>query len=246
MQQNYISEILFHFIGKDLQNEEEQYDLLKKIIIEGWISFPPHQQQSLPGSVSIDSMSTRKLEEMINPECICFADIPKTDIDLHVKKYSKFGLGFDRIFLAENGANPVFYVEANSTVLIKSSNGTYEKVNLKEYYQMHFSKTIFYFIMKILPIMKKNSIETKSDTELQDLWDVFNFLINVFSHFKPWNDSLDASDPSNFYYEREWRALNNIKFSISDVKLICLPNGFIDRFKTDFPQYHGEFKEIEC
>lgn len=31
MSQGYISEILFHFVGKNLQKEEEQYCLLKKL-----------------------------------------------------------------------------------------------------------------------------------------------------------------------------------------------------------------------
>lgn len=51
-------------------------------------------------------MRTRKLEEMINPKCVCFSDIPIDKISLHVKKYSKFGLGFARDFLHKKGANP--------------------------------------------------------------------------------------------------------------------------------------------
>jgi len=245
MSQGYISDILFHFVGKDLLKEEEQYELLKKIIQEGWVSFPPHEQQISPGSVKIDSMSSRKLEEMINPDCVCFSDIPKEKISLHVKKYSKFGLGFARDFLLLKGANPIFYIEENSIAFVQSQNTTYDKVNMKEYYQKHFSKTIFYFLMCYIPYTQKIANDKKSDTELRDTWDILNFLINVCSHFKPWNDMLDDTDPNNFYYEREWRALNNINFALSDVKIICLPKIFIERFKNDFPDYRGEIEEIQ-
>jgi hypothetical protein len=245
MSHGYISDILFHFVGKDLQKEEEQYDLLKKIIQEGWISFPPHEQQISPGSVEIHSMRSRKLEEMINPKCVCFSDIPIEEISLHVTKYSQFGLGFSRDFLLLKGANPVFYIGENSTAFVQSQNATYDKVNMKEYYQENFSKTIYYFFMCYLPYTQKVANDKKSDTEYRDTCNILNFLINVFSHFKPWNDKLDATNPNNFYYEREWRALNNINFALSDVEIICVPKNFIGRFKRDFPDYRGKIEEIQ-
>jgi hypothetical protein len=245
MPQNYISDILFHFVGRNLQKEEDQYLLLKKIIQEGWISFPPHEQQISPGYVELNSMRTRKLEEMVNPKCVCFSDIPKNEIALHIKKYSKFGLGFVRDFLLLKGANPVFYIEENSIAFVQSDDSIYEKRNMKEYYQENFSKTIFYFMMHYLPYTQRIAKEKQSEAELRDTWKILHFLINVSSHFKPWNDKLEETDPNNFYYEREWRALNNINFSLSDIKVICLPKSYIKRFKEDFSDYNGEIESIE-
>lgn len=245
MPQEYISEFLFHFIGKDIENEAKQYELLKKILREGWISFPPHEQQISPGLVEIHSLNTRKLEDMINPKCVCFADIPKNQISLHTKKYSKFGLGFSREFLLLNGANPVYYIEENSVALIQLNDTSFTKVNMKEYYQKNFSKVIFYFMMHYIPYTNKIAKENQSETEIRDTWEILLFLINVASHFKPWNDMLDESDPNNFYFEREWRALNNINFTLSEVKIVCLPKKYIMQFKMDFPNYHGEITEIQ-
>ncbi len=244
MSQGYISEILFHFVGKNLQKEEEQYCLLKKIIQEGWISSPPHEQRIFPGSVEIDSMQYRKLEEMINPKCVCFSDIPIKEISLHVKKYSKFGLGFTRDFLLTKGANPVFYIEENSNAFVQINDNAYNFMNRKEYYQEYTSKTIWYFLMRYLQYTQKCADENNFDTEFQDTLNILQFLITVFSHFKPWNDQLDDKDPSNFYFEREWRALNNINFSLSDIAIVCVPENFIDRLKKDFPDYYGKIEQM--
>jgi hypothetical protein len=244
MSQGYISDTLFHFVGKDLPIEEEQYNLLKKIVQEGWISFPPHDQQISPGFVEIDSMRTRKLEEMINPKCVCFSDIPIDKISLHVKKYSKFGLGFARDFLLSKGANPVFYIAENSIPFVLSKNNTFDKVNMKEYYQEYCSKTIWYFFMRYLSYAEKYADKKNLEAEVQDTWNNLNFMINIFSHFKPWNDKLEDTDPNNFYYEREWRALNNIKFSLSDIEKICIPNNFIERFNKDFPDLDEKIEPI--
>jgi abortive phage resistance protein AbiGi (putative antitoxin) len=48
---------------------------------------------------------------------ICFCDIPVTDLEIHMKKYSRVGLSFLKPFLVSKGANPVLYVANNSPAL---------------------------------------------------------------------------------------------------------------------------------
>jgi len=244
MLQGYISEFLFHFIGKDIHGEEEQYELLKQIISDGWISYYPHEKNLAIGPTDIRSMQDRKLEEMFNPKCICFADIPIKDLSLHSSKYSKFGIGFKRDFLISKGANPVFYIEKNS-ILYKNQSGTNNLIKLskEDYYQEYSSKTIWYFLMKYLSCFEKNTSKDHSK-ELSDTWEILMFLINIFSHLKPWDDSLGEYDPRNFYYEREWRSLNNVDFNLSDIEVICLPNKFKEQFTNDFPSFSGKLETI--
>lgn len=245
MSQGYISEYLFHFIGKGILKQEDQYKLLKKIIEEGWLSFYPHDRNLSFGVTEINSMVTRKLEEMFNPNCVCFADIPLKELSFHSSKYGKFGIGFTRDFLVSKGANPVFYIEKNS-VMYKNQSGQNDPIKLtkEEYYQEYCSKTIWYFLMRYLNCQEGKATSEDLTIELSDTWEILKFLINIFSHLKPWNDRLSENDPDNFYYEREWRTLNNVNFALSDIKVICLPIKYIDQFKRDFPSYQGRIESI--
>ena len=55
-------------------------------------------------------------DEAFKYEVVCFCDIPEADLGIHVRKYSRFGLGFKKAFLIEKGACPVFYVANDSLV----------------------------------------------------------------------------------------------------------------------------------
>lgn len=46
-------------------------------------------------------------------DCLCFCDIPDSALSIHTQKYSKFGIGFDKTFVAKQGAHPVMYVPEN-------------------------------------------------------------------------------------------------------------------------------------
>jgi hypothetical protein len=43
---------------------------------------------------------------MINPDMVCFCDIPFEDLSIHVKKYSFTGLSFTKDFVASKGGCP--------------------------------------------------------------------------------------------------------------------------------------------
>ena len=47
---------------------------------------------------------------------VCFSDIPVPDLGIHMGKFSRFGLAFNKSLLIKRGANPVFYVAGNSLI----------------------------------------------------------------------------------------------------------------------------------
>src|SRR6185503_8156099 len=53
-------------------------------------------------------------DELALKSVICFCDIPQADFQIHMKKYSPFGLAFSKEVLIEVGASPVFYISKNS------------------------------------------------------------------------------------------------------------------------------------
>jgi hypothetical protein len=113
--QRYVSNELTHFIGRG-KEQLEQYDLLVNHILKpGWLTYPPHDRRS-QRSPSADLSKTISDGQMLAHQIVCFCDIPLADLELHMKKYSKFGIAFRRDFLFSFGANPVFYVANNSTV----------------------------------------------------------------------------------------------------------------------------------
>ncbi len=210
---------------------------MTKILKEGWLTFPPHENSINPGQIVIDSFKERKISEMFNLGCVCFADIPYDNLKIHMEKYSKFGIGFSKSFLVEKGANPVFYIDENSLVYKTNFSTNMSELTKKtEYYQENCSKAMWYFLSKYLPYCKT------SEDEFRDTWEIYFFLINIFSHFKVWNSCLEDNDPDNYYFEREWRAINNIDFQLSDILAIIIPKDYEHQLKEDFPEYTGKIE----
>ena len=59
-------------------------------------------------------------------------------------------------------------------------------------------------------------------------------------------ETLPEDDPDNYYMEREWRCIHNIKFDLSDIKKIYLKSErYKEKFVEHFPAYKGEFYVFE-
>ena len=115
--QRYISNELTHFVGRKLETEDEQFDLLLKILRDGTLihrvnmfGFPQIESPGQIYEVWVSPSDKVSENKMFNPSMICFCDIPLADMRLHTQKYSSFGLSFRKLFLVEKGANPVFYI----------------------------------------------------------------------------------------------------------------------------------------
>src|SRR5215217_2804320 len=120
--QRYVSKELTHFVGRGL-SEEGQYSILVDSILRGgWLRHSPNTTQEPAeilerGGVSLTIDRFAPLSEVYGPQVVCFCDIPVSDLEIHMRKYSRFGLSFLKPFLIEKGANPVYYVAENSRAL---------------------------------------------------------------------------------------------------------------------------------
>ena len=90
--QRYVSPELTHFVGRSLP-EEEQYSLVLEILKTGWLTHPPHDPY-ISGNLTITPGARISDNKMFIPEVVCFCDIPVQELDIHVRKYSRFGLAF--------------------------------------------------------------------------------------------------------------------------------------------------------
>jgi hypothetical protein len=98
--QRYVSPELTHFVGRGL-SEDQQYSLLVNDILKaGWLMHPPidgrQPKVGLSGSPLVGGSRTPDVDdtEAAYWQGICFCDIPVTDLDIHMTKYSRFGLSF--------------------------------------------------------------------------------------------------------------------------------------------------------
>ena len=64
--------------------------------------------------------------------------------------------------------------------------------------------------------------------------------MNILSHLKFFDPHLDDNDKQNFYMEREWRVMRQVRFRLVDVTRIVLPERFARRFRRDVSRYDGE------
>jgi hypothetical protein len=235
VQQRYISKELTHFVDASIKDEDQnitmgaQYDLLIKIIRDRRISYPPHDcEDIIPPDLKYDPYYSYRFDfrfdassnEMINPDMVCFCDIPIEDLGIHIQKYSPFGLSFPKSFLIERGVNPVFYI-ARSSGIHGITRGEYFNDRIKLY----------------LKTCSKYDPATSSG---KDCSGVIGFINDMLCSLKFFDPERTDEDKDNFYMEREWRSLFNIHFEIKHIERIIIPKSFAERFRNDVPDYFGQ------
>jgi hypothetical protein len=117
-EQGYVSDELTHFVGRG-KTTGNQYNLLvNKILKTGWLMHAPFNP-SIQRTVDLDLSKPISTDEMIKYQVVCFCDIPKDKLTIHVGKYSRFGLAFKKPYLIDKGACPVFYAANEAPVAVK-------------------------------------------------------------------------------------------------------------------------------
>jgi hypothetical protein len=230
--QRYVSPELTHFVGRRLSEDQQdqQYSLLVNDILKAGCLMHPHfdrpPKEGLSGSPLVGGTAAPDVDdtEAAYWQGICFCDIPVTDLEIHMKKYSRFGLSFLKPFLVDKGANPVLYVAKNSQALafgLPGSHSGYDvwprhkvfegNIQLIEDYRGKLPDTLRYFLDML-----------------------------VFAFIKYFDDSTSDEDEANVYMEREWRVLGDVNFTLADVYRVFMPERYAERFRADLPDYKGQ------
>ena len=228
--QGYISDKLIHFVGRHCKNCEAQYQLLLRILKSGCLSNSEENAKMPIGIAEIEVNGAAKISqnEMYIPQMVCFCDIPFEHLKIHVTKYSRFGLAFEKDFIVKNGGTPVYYMPLKGKASSSISKGQYFDKKLDKF-QHYISHLIDIKCLEVRDTMKE----------------IENFLtFHVFSYFKFFDHNLPDDDPSNYYFEREWRVLGNLKFSIKDVTTVFIPINYEARLKHDCPKLKEKGKTL--
>lgn len=243
MRTQYTSKELFHFVGHNHPNDDERnFEKLKNILSDCCVSHYPHENNW--GAVSHKVYWDKSLikEELIVPTVTCYADIPWDSLSIHVEKYGRFGLSLPKDLLIKYGARPVMYIPMrhddwagkSGETLLKDLEAVY-----KGYHEQVSSKLTNFNGVSSRSLGKVPNTEHEAIEAIESV-----FVKDLLGYIKPFNSHLDERHSDNFYMEREWRKLGNMKFSPDDVCKVIIAEGYLDRMKKTFPYYADRIKEI--
>ena len=265
----YTSNNLCHFVGRSRNTDEERFKLLVTII-KGRKLISDLSNPNNPSSTFNVGYRCENVGEVFGKcDCICFCDIPNESLEIHTQKYSKFGMGFEKKFIAEKGAHPVMYVPQNYAIVERGDNNE-ECVSStpkmpQDYFSYILSTTTY-----LLPLLEMSAVPERLHSNELDFTPwlslvdgnvakaffdrkihplVFSILQGVatnMAYVKLYDVTLPDDHPDNYYMEREWRSLHKVEFELNDIKTIYLPNeSYHDRFMIEFPEYVGEFYYLD-
>jgi hypothetical protein len=262
-QQRYVSSELTHFVGGREPPDEHRYGVLVKILNSGWLTHPPHQQTLLDRRIHINPDARLSSNELFCPNVICFCDIPLADLPIHMAKYSKFGLAFTKSFLADRGATPVFYVARDAAwlpedVVIEALGEQMPRHGVPSEQQRGFLQRLRtdrrpaitiggafdtslkpQYLDLVAELLGRDSpLNLDQRKRLKGLHELL--CAGVFSFLKFFDHEKADDDLENFYMEREWRKHGNLRFELTDVRRVMVPEQYAKRLRDDVPGYFGQ------
>jgi hypothetical protein len=121
--QSNVSEELTHFVGRARSTNAERYALFLQILGHrlndhqartGWLQ-ASYRDEFGPGMAArSDGRLGLSTNEAVRCTMLCFCDIPRDQLGVHMKKYGQFGIAFSKQFLLRRGATPVCYIARNA------------------------------------------------------------------------------------------------------------------------------------
>lgn len=263
----YVSRFLTHFVGRRCKNDEERYKLTRAILEARELLNPQAGggpalvgvsglAAGLTGSLLVRENGKVSSDDLFHLSAVCFCDIPDDGLGVHMEKYGRFGLAFEKRFLIALGARPVTYVPRGARqppfIMAPPAGQT-----LAQRFDVFVSKIIAHYVSYVRHLVTgplKNQMglvnpakPTPQQKALSEAVDQLTFFVSDITGFiKVFDETTADSDEKNYYMEREWRILSNVKFELQDVKRIVVPNEiFAERVRKDFPAYAGGIMDAD-
>jgi len=266
--QRYVSRELSHFVGRGY-SEPDQYSLLVKILQSGWLTYSPDSPNESLGEILIRPNAKISENELYNPGMVCLCDIPIQDLAIHIRKYSPFGLAFSKAFVIKSGGTPVYYLPRQAKVRTRKrlsservdqlakKNLNPERMSIEiedqdwalttkaDYFDKMLEK--YHEALRLFSdLINQSPNHPRKLDHHYDLDDLRLFLdFHVFSYVKFFDHNLPEYDIENYYFEREWRIINSLKFELEDVIRVLIPKKYAKHFRQDCPNYFGQITFID-
>lgn len=262
------SDILWHFTGgpawnnkdnkqsKKLKTCKNAYETLLKILQSRTLQVGSYheiikckvQDKSFNKKTNrLDSKQNVLRTIKTSPVC-CVADIYRTELFHHAKRYGKFAIGFKRNSLVKARFNPVFYTLHDTEII----SNFYNAQNALEQSDCGIEDVISDVESAISEIECDHQSDANSwepdedycshDIDTSDLssaaGDMSAYVQEALTDLKntlAFIKTFDHDEFDSIYSEREWRSISSFKFKWSDVSALILPrkDNFYKNFTTN-------------
>jgi hypothetical protein len=234
--QRYVSTELTHFVGRTCKDDDSRYEVLKAILCSGKLEPRRRAPLSSPGGYSFGMRGNTKLSsnKVYDAEVVCFCDIPVEDFEVHMRKYSRFGLAFGKSFLVRKEANPGIHGKrfGSRRVTRAGSFDAFFEAFRKAYDEL--------FQWVAINGSNRKHVPKKLVRVLEEMMKQKHFLNDLFSYFKFFDSKRAEASELNFYMEREWRIRGTLEFHLDDVRRVILPENYARRFRNEFQEFWGQ------
>lgn len=264
---SYVSNNLCHFVGRSLATDDERFELLIKIIRGRVLKANVIDFGNPQIANKIEYSCDRVGEVYQRCDCVCFCDIPDNKLQIHTSKYSEFGMGFHKSYLAERGVRPVMYVPMGATMKEPAKTCSPKENPVKYFgYLEKLTVTLGTILSKLnidVPFSQQFIASFLSDDQLSKgitlydpaisrefvmgnahglMYAQTSAMLTHLAYVKIFDENLSQDDPENYYMEREWRVLQDVEFDCAAVMKVYLPSGeYKERFLREIPEYTGAF-----
>lgn len=229
MSQQYIAKELTHFTKQQAFHKI----LEQKILLGG-----PNVEGLNEGSICYSSYYRNDISQndMIEVNKVCFCDIPAGQTEIHMKKYGNYGIAFHKDFIVKKGGIPVHYLPRDATINSRWADAGETRASFFD----RMTKELYEYFNNLISESIQNS--DGDSVKYQKLHAFIETQIKPFFQF--FDHSLSDDDRDNYYFEREWRVVGNIKFKLNDVKRVFLPQEDESSFRAKYPNYKGKIKVV--
>ena len=233
---NYVSPELFHFVGaRHPDDDEANFKILTQVINQGQIGNHPGGDGWGRTRYSIKKPPSKFPDDLVVPDVTCFCDIPFEALPRHLATYGPFGISVLKPHAIMHGCRPVIYWPTRHDDRFGVTGTTV----LEDVWAVYDSLTEH---LAQVPEAERRDLERHLGSRLTSLPKAADALHGLFarellSFLKFYDSELQDDDKNNFYMEREWRRLGNLKFKPQHVGCLVVPDHFVDRAIASFPQY---------
>jgi hypothetical protein len=228
-------------------DRDRQYSCLVKILRDGHLL----HRQDAPGDyarVTFRGNGSFLERTMIQVDAVYFCDIPVLDFAIHMEKYGSFGLSFLKSFLVKRGANPAFYIAADSVLSPDDGGAAMVFRESRRPEPLTRGAVMERLIQKLMVTenqLASMALAERRDSEAAGALATGSSVVDMIrSHFLsfcvPFDSAKTDADLENYYMEREWRVVGGVRFDLDDVFRVILPKEYAKRFRADLPNYSGQ------